>query len=312
MKWILILVLYSSFVFAQEEVSNYQLNTSWGLGESRKVSKVAIKKIVLDGELAQETTTSEDYILTVIDTSLRTTLEFERVYLPLKKEDVEKIQPQDLMPFMIKNIELRMQCLPYKLLIDRSTGLAFEVVNERIYTENIATVISKSIQDFKPFMQDSEEGLADFKEQLSGYLKGSKKNILETVKNQLNELLEPYTYSYPIAETVEKSVVIDQIGNNKEGMGKEVPAMLRLTAEISNEKLTVSTALTYDKSAFLDYMKYSNPAFVNVAAEDLNVVEKKNFSANTKTKWVQEYSSEMLTEIPGIRIIQFNSYYYSK
>lgn len=311
MKWIVIFLLYSSFVFTQEEEPYFQLSTSWKLDETRNVSKVAIKKIFLDDVLAQEATTSSDYKLSVIDTLLRTTVQFEQVYVSLKSNDIAEIPSQELMPFMIENIELRMQCLPYQLLIDRSSGMAFEVVNTAVYDENIEYVITQSMEDFKPLMQESSEGLNEFKSQLADYLKGSKKNILETVLNQLNELLEPYTYSYPLDKTIEKEVVIDRIGTEKKGVGIDVPATLKLDARKSQETLNVSTSLTYDKEAFLEYMKRSNPAFVNVKSGDLNVKEKKEFSANIKSNWVIKYTSEMLTEIPDIRIIQFNSYYFN-
>ena len=311
MKWIVIILLYSSFVFTQDEDPYFQLSTSWELGETRNISKVAIKKIFLDDVLAQETTTSSDYKLSVIDTLLRTTVQFEQVYVSLKSNDIAAIPSQELMQFMIENIELRMQCLPYQLLIDRSSGMAFEVVNTAIYDENIEHVITKSMEDFKPLMQESAEGLNEFKSQLADYLKGSKKNILETVLNELNELLEPYTYSYPLDKTSEKEVVIDRIGTEKEGVGKEVPATLKLDARKNEETLNVSTSLTYDKEAFLEYIKRSNPAFVNVKSGDLNVKEKKEFSADIKSNWVIKYTSEMLTEIPDIRIIQFNSYYFN-
>lgn len=311
MKWIVIFLLYSSFVFTQEEEPYFQLSTSWKLDETRNVSKVAIKKIFLDDVLAQEATTSSDYKLSVIDTLLRTTVQFEQVYVSLKSNDIAEIPSQELMPFMIENIELRMQCLPYQLLIDRSSGMAFEVVNTAVYDENIEYVITQSMEDFKPLMQESSEGLNEFKSQLADYLKGSKKNILETVLNQLNELLEPYTYSYPLDKTIEKEVVIDRIGTEKKGVGIDVPATLKLDARKSQETLNVSTSLTYDKEAFLEYMKRSNPAFVNVKSGDLKVKEKKEFSADIKSNWVIKYTSEMLTEIPDIRIIQFNSYYFN-
>lgn len=311
MKWIVIFLLYSSFVFTQEEEPYFQLSTSWKLDETRNVSKVAIKKIFLDDVLAQEATTSSDYKLSVIDTLLRTTVQFEQVYVSLKSNDIAEIPSQELMPFMIENIELRMQCLPYQLLIDRSSGMAFEVVNTAVYDENIEYVITQSMEDFKPLMQESSEGLNEFKSQLADYLKGSKKNILETVLIQLNELLEPYTYSYPLDKTIEKEVVIDRIGTEKKGVGIDVPATLKLDARKSQETLNVSNSLTYDKEAFLEYMKRSNPAFVNVKSGDLNVKEKKEFSADIKSNWVIKYTSEMLTEIPDIRIIQFNSYYFN-
>lgn len=311
MKWIVIVLLYSSFICAQEDEPHFQLSTSWDLGEKRNVSKVAIKKIFIDAELVQETTNSSDYKLAVIDTLLRTTIQFEQVFVPLKSEQLAAIPSQELMQFMIENIELRMTCLPYQLLIDRSSGIAFEVINAPIYDENIENVISQSMQDFKPLMQQSPEDLTEFKEQLATYLKGSKQNILETITNQLNELLEPYTYSYPINGTIEKEVVIDRIGTVNDGGGKEVPATLQLDASKNQETLNVSTSLTYDKVAFLEYMKRSNPAFINVKSGDLTVKEKKEFSADTKTNWVGKYTSEMLTEIPGIRIIQFNSYYFN-
>lgn len=310
MKWIFI-ILFNPFIFAQVVDSNFQLSTSWELGEKRTVSKVAIKKIFLDGELAQETTNSNDYKLIVIDTLLRSTIQFEQVYQPIKNEELSKIPSQELMQFMIENIELRMKCLPYQLLIDRSSGLAFEVLNDSIYNENIASIISKSIDDFKPVMKESTEGFTEFKEELAGYLAGSKKNILETIINELNELLEPYTYSYPLDKTIEKEVVIDRIGSENEAVSKEVPAILKLEAHKTEEVLTVQTSLSYDKDAFLDYMKHTNPAFINVKSGDLTVKEKKEFSANLKNKWVIKYTSEMLTEIPGIRIIQFNSYYFN-
>ena len=311
MKWIVVFLLFSSFVFTQEEEPYFQLKTSWELCEVRNVSKVAIRKIFLDDVLAQESTASSDYKLTVVDTILRTTIQFEQAYTPLKSEQLNEIPSQELMQFMVENIELRMQCLPYQLIIDRSSGMAFEITNTTIYDESIEGVISQSMEDFKPLMQQSPEGLTEFKDQLATYLKGSKKNILEMVINQLNELLEPYSYSYPLNGTIEKEVVIDRIGTEKEGVGKVVPATLKLDARKSQETLNVSTSLTYDKEAFLEYMKRSNPAFVNVKSGDLNVKEKKEFSANMETKWVEKYTSEMLTEIPGIRIIQFNSYYFN-
>ena len=312
MKWIVIITLISSFAFSQEEDSSFQLNTSWDLNETRNISKVAVKKIFLDNELGKETTTSSDFKITVVDTTLRTTIQFEQIQTPLKEEELIDIPAQELMQFMLENIELRMQCLPYKILIDRSSGAAFEIVNASIYDENIATIIAESMKDFKPVMQDDSDGLPEFKKQLSDYLKGSKKNILETVLNQLNELLEPYTYSYPLNRTTEKEVVIDRIGTENEGVGKEVPATLKLESKKKQEKLNVTTSLVYDKEAFLAYMKHSNPAFINVESEDLTVKEKKEFSANTDTNWVEKYTSEMLTEIPGIRIIQFNLYYFSE
>lgn len=313
MRYLLVLIvtLYSIITFSQDEGSNFKLNTSWGINDERTVSKVGIKKIFLEEVLAKEITTSDDFKLKVIDTALRTTLQFQQIVKPITDKQLEETPQEELMQFMIENIELRMHGLPYHLLIDRSSGLAFEVVNETIYDENIPEIIAESMRDFQSSMQQSEEGLAEFKEQLANYLQASKKSILESIINQLNELLEPYTYTYPLKGTVEKEVVIDRIGGENEVVGKDVPATLTLTARKDQQELKVETSLTYDKAAFLTYMKRANPVFANVHPEELIVKEKKRFTANTQTNWVEKYTSEMLTEIPDIRIIQFNSYYFN-
>lgn len=310
---ILFIFLFSlSFIFSQEELNDedlHQIPTKWKLGEERLVSIVEISYIYFDDTLFSESKTSEDYLLRVIDTTNRTTLLLHHKN-KFKEEEIEHTDHNEMLKSFLTSVEKRMTGLPYELLIDRSTGLAFEVKNTEVYEENLSKVTDEVIDDYKQYM--SQEADTTFKENVMTYLKNSKSNVFDLVIGIANEILEPYSYVFPLNSSLTKKVVIDNISVVETASKQEVPAELFISSEENEETISVNTNLTYDKEAYLKLVKQYNAAFINVKSEDISIIERKSFEVNKNTNWLTTYSSEMLTQVPGAKIVQISTFYFNE
>lgn len=278
------------------------------IDSKRDVVTVNKSVIYMDDEVVSEGTQTNNYRLEILDTAFRTTISYQKqLSEEMKNVDSESIPKDQVIESFIYIAEEKLKCLNYHILVDNSSREPIEFINDSLYDKNIQPITKEILSQFSSLMDDDETERERFAEKTIEYLKMSKKNILESVRLELANILSPYTYQFPSEGSIENEVVIDDIPMFSEVPNNEINAVIKIQSELEGDDITVNSELTYDKERFLKVAKTANPAFNDVKNDELDVIERNSFTANLPSSWLTKYESERIISIPGIKVINVSN-----
>lgn len=286
-----------------------RLSMDMELNSKREIVTATNSKVYLDGEIASDELTSFIYEVTLIDTLYRPTFSFKKRFSDaLAAVDLNQADQQGLIELFVKITEERLKSLTYHIIFDEKSREAVEIINDSVFENNIKGAIEETKQQFADFMEQDEEGTADFVQNLTNYLSKSKRSVLDEVLTEFNELMAPYAYQFPAEGEVKDSVVVNDIPLFSQVPNNEVKAQLTISSNLEKNRLIITSSLDYDKQTFIEVAKRANAAFHELEAKDINIIERNNFEADLVSKWLKKYSSERIISIPGIKVIYVNTY----
>lgn len=286
------------------------INLPFELEINSKKEVISVNKsvIYMDNEVVSEGTQTNNYNLEVLDTAFRTTISYQKQLADdMKNVDAEKIPKDQIIESFIYIAEEKLKCLNYHILVDNTSREPIEFINDSIYDNNIESITKGILNQFSNLMDDDESERERFAEKTMEYLKMSRKNILESIRLELANILSPYTYQFPSEGSIENEVVIDDIPMFSEVPNNEIDAVIKIESELEGDDVTVNSELTYDKEMFLKVAKAANPAFSDVKDDELDVIERNSFTANLPSSWLIKYESERIISIPGIKVINVSN-----
>ena len=309
----LVLVLLSSFwsfiFFAQTNENLFSPEANWKTGDERFVEIVHINYVYIDDSLMSRNKTTTSYTLTVLDTLHRNTITRTTSSVIKVEQLLAETEPSDYLERFVYLAEQRMANLTYHLLMEKTTGEVIEILNPEYYDEQLSKVITQTVTDFNTYIPSMDSSfIADF----TRYMKGSRKNILDEVLDQSNQLFEAYKYTFILNETLEKKTTVSNIKLLENVRATEIPAHFKISAHNDEHVLYVNSWFNYDQEAFLAAAKEVNPIFEDVEPKELELKEKKSFELDLNTNWLLNFSTEIVTGVPGIKIVQTKSIYFTE
>jgi hypothetical protein len=249
--FIVCLLLLGHFTFGQSNVKLHQVKLKWKLGDQKIVHTQSSTKIFIKDSLYNNTEAIGNYRIKVIDTVKYYTLLYASEPNALDIETKSTVPKVDsvITSFanIIKKIEKETQSFQYKLLVDKKTGLAVKVKNSEEFLKTVEQITATMIAELGEKLKKSSMQIDSAKQKVNAYFKLTAPKILETMINQFNYFMQPYSYEFPYNATISQKAKLHNVNALGEFGDVEVPATLTISSKKRDNILTIKTDTDYDK-----------------------------------------------------------------
>jgi hypothetical protein len=305
---IVCLILLSDFIFSQSNARLHTLKPKWKLGDKRSVHSESIIKIFVKDSLLNNTVTTANYSLKVIDTVKYYTLLYSDEPMSLGIESKSSVPGIDTVvnniTELIKKIEKEASTFKYELLVDKTSGQAIKVKNSDTYLKTIEQVAFKILDELGEKMTKTNPSKTDsLKQKVIAYFKIAEPKILETVINQFNYIMEPYSLEFPFNATISQKTMVHDLN----ALGKfgdiEMPAVLTVSSKLRDKLLTIQTETVYDKPFLLEQIKKHYKKMNELSTSDFFTSEKAETIFSTTTSWVISQKSNVVFTLKEVKVL---------
>lgn len=265
------LLLLSNFISGQSNMKLHQIKPKWKLGDQRMVHTESGTKIYIKDSLFNNTKSTSDYSIKVIDTVKNYTLLYSNEPNSIVIETKSSVSKIDSVVSsftdLIKKIEKETNSFKYELLVDKNTGQALEVKNSDKFLRMIEQLASAIIDELGEKLKKSNIQIDSLKQKVIAHFKLVEPKILETMINQFNYIMQPYSYEFPYNSTISQKTMVHDVNALGEFGDVEMPATLAISSKKYNNILTIQTDTDYDKAFLLKQMKmkYKNMSGLTVS-----------------------------------------------
>ncbi len=249
----------------------HQIKPKWKLGDQRMVHTESGTKIYIKDSLFNNTKSTSDYSIKVIDTVKNYTLLYSNEPNSIVIETKSSVSKIDSVVSsftdLIKKIEKETNSFKYELLVDKNTGQALEVKNSDKFLRMIEQLASAIIDELGEKLKKSNIQIDSLKQKVIAHFKLVEPKILETMINQFNYIMQPYSYEFPYNSTISQKTMVHDVNALGEFGDVEMPATLAISSKKYNNILTIQTDTDYDKAFLLKQMKmkYKNMSGLTVS-----------------------------------------------
>lgn len=306
---LLILVLsFSNIVLGQSNKGLYQISPKWKLGDIKRVHTESISKIFIKDSLLNNTRASAEYGIKVIDTIKNYTLLYFNELSPIKIESTSSIPAMDsainILKEITKVIEQESASFKYKILVSKKTGLAFEIKNGDELLKNTDSALSILINELGSKRGKTKTQIDTMQQRATSLSKMNHSKILQTVINQINYIMQPYSYRFSYNSTISQKAMISDVNVLSEFGNIEMPATLTISSkETENNTLTVLTDTDYDKAFVLEQIKKKRKSLGDVKPSDIFLSEKVETVFALGNNWIIKHTSNVNFELKDVKVM---------
>ncbi|WMJ71644.1 hypothetical protein RCC89_00435 [Cytophagaceae bacterium ABcell3] len=257
---LLLLLSFTHKVSAQEE-ELYNIPPIWKLGDKKNVTIEANNQVIVNDSVISNTRSKQKYIIEVIDTSGHYKLLYNfnagETELDFSSEISEIEEMPNMIIELVHNIENQIKDMSYIVNINKETGLAFGIDNEGDLIAHIKSASNNFLQDYAFKMKIPKAKADSLEYKVVSYLTKVKQGLLETTINEVNSILQAYSYSFPINDSIFIETEVYDVNALGGFTGSDFPAIMMIAAELVDEErpLLIKTQLNYDKAFFLEQIK---------------------------------------------------------
>lgn len=289
MKFISLLLLHilvlTGSAAAQQEM---RILPKWKLNESRSVKEENITKVYENGKYTGEYVETTYYTMTVIDTVETYTMDYvlrtggSRNYINKKKREVEDLNE---LKNLYAEVEESMQSLHCQLKIDKSTGLATEIINADEMMTGVKAAINKIViricaeQNVEQPKQDSLIKVLDFVTDLQ------RPYLTQYAINSANTLLEVYSHGFLVGGEITYSVEftpLEMIAGIEEETFDGTMKIRGVRGE--NRQMHVFVKCDYDKTDLVNTLGKLDE-FKGLKTSEISMKTDEEYILDTKTTW---------------------------
>jgi hypothetical protein len=253
------LLFLSIFAFGQSNTKLHQIKPRWRLGDQKSVHTESVSKIFIKDSLFYNTQITANYNIKIIDTVKNYTLQYVNEPNSINVETKSSVSKIDsvvnFLTEITKKIERETSSFKYEILVDKKTGLAFEVKNGDEYLKVIEQSVSSMIDELGEKKGKTKAQIDSMKEKVIAYCKLAEPKILQTQINQFNYIMQPYSYVFPYNSSVSQKAMIHDVNALGEFGNIEMPAVLTISSKQSDNTLIIKTNTDYDKDFLLEQIK---------------------------------------------------------
>lgn len=301
------LLLLFNFIFSQSNTQLHQIKPKWKSGDQKRVHTESLSKIFIKDSLFNNTATTANYSIQVIDTVKNYTLlysnESKSLDIETKSSDSKLDSVVNFFTEIIKKIERETNAFKYELLVNKNTGQAFKVTNSDKYLKVIEQVASTMIDELGAKKGKTNTQIDSMKQKVIAYFKLAEPKILETTINQFNYIMQPYSYTFPYNSTVSYKAMIHDVNALGEFGDIEMPAVLTVRSKQYDNSLTIQTDTDYDKDFLLEQIKKKYKSMSNLAASDISLSEKVETKFTTTNSWMVSHKSSVVFKTKEVKVI---------
>lgn len=271
------------------------------------VHTVTRNQIFIKDSLINNTEAISNYSLKIIDTAKYFTLLYANEPNSLDIASKSTIPEADtvinLMTNLIKRIEKESEAFKYELLVDKNTGLAFKVKNAEQFSKMITKLTGAMIAELAVKMRKSGTQVDSLKQKVSAHLKLAEPKIFETIVNQFNYLMQPYSYEFPYNKTISQKAMIQDVNALGTFGGIEMPATLTITSKKDKNVLTIQTDTDYDKDFLLEQIKKKYKNMSKLTASDIFMSEKNDATFAVTNGWINSHRSNVVFMTKEVKVV---------
>ncbi len=301
------LLLLSNFTFGQSQTHLYQIKPKWKLGDQKTVHTKSVSKVYIKDSLLNNTEATGNYSIKVIDTVKNYTLLYSNepnaIDIETKSSNATVDSVLNFFSGIIKKMQEETKAFKYELSVDKNTGQAIEVKNGDKYLELIQQVTSRMIDELGEKKGKTKTEIDSLKQKAIAYSKLLEPKILETVINEFNYIVQPYTYTFPINSTVSQKTMVHDVNAMGEFGDIEMPAILTISSKKYNNSLTIQTDTDYDKDFLLEQIKKKHKNMSDLTTSDIFLSEKEETVFTTTTGWVVSHKSNVVFKMKEVKVM---------
>ncbi|MFT3912419.1 MAG: hypothetical protein QM737_23530 [Ferruginibacter sp.] len=301
------LLLPCNFVLGQSDMKLHKIKPEWKLGDQKIVHTASSTKIFVKDSLFNTTEATANYSIEVIDTVKNYTLLYSNEPNSMDietKASVPKIDSAvNFFTDIIKKLEKETNSFKYELLVDKSTGQALKVKNSDAFLKTIQQFASTMIDELGEKMKKSSIQVDSIKQKVVTYFKSAEPKILETMTNQFNYIMQPYTYEFPYNSTISQKTMVHDVNALGEFGDVEIPATLTISSKKHDNILMIQTDTDYDKDFLLALIKKKYSSMSDLTASDIFLSEKEETTFTTTNGWVVSHKSNVVFTTKEVKVI---------
>jgi hypothetical protein len=285
----------------------HHIKPKWKLGDQKMVHTESGTKIFIKDSLFNNTEATANYSIKVIDTVKNYTLLYSNEPNSLDIETTSSIPKIDsvvnVFTDIIKKIENETNSFKYELLVDKNTGQAFKVKNSDTFLKMTEQLTSTMIDELGEKMKKSNIQIDSIKQKVSAHFKLEEPKILETMINQFNYIMQPYSYEFPYNSTISQKAMIHDVNALGEFGGIEMPAILTISSKQHDSSLTIQSDTDYDKGFLLEQIKKKYKNMSDLTTSDIFLSEKVETIFTTKNSWMVSHKSDVVFTMKEVKVI---------
>jgi len=285
----------------------HQIKPKWKLGDQKIVHTESSTKIFIKDSLFNNTETTSNYNIKVIDTVKNYTLVYSNEPNSIDIETKSSIPKIDsavnFFTDIIKKLEKETNSFKYELLVDKKTGQAFKVKNSDEYLKTIEQLTVAMIDELGEKIKKSNIQIDSIKQKITAYFKLAEPKILETMINQFNYIMQPYSYEFPYNSTISQKTMVHDVNALGEFGDIEVPATLTISSKKQDNILTIQTDTDYDKDFLLEQIKKKHNNMSNITASEIFLSEKEEATFTTTNGWIVSHKSDIVFKMKEVKVI---------
>ncbi len=305
--FVICLLLLVNVTFGQSNVKLHQVKIKWKLGDQKIVHTKSSTKIFIKDSLINNTEAIGNYRIKVIDTVKYYTLlyasEPNALDIETKSTGPKVDSVVTSLTNIIKKIEKETQSFQYQLLVDKKTGLAVKVKNSEEFLKTVEQITASMIAELGEKLQKSSMQIDSAKQKVNAYFKLAEPKILETMINQFNYLMQPYSYEFPYNATISQKAMVHDVNGLGGFGGVEMPATLTISSKKSNNILTIQTDTDYDKELVLAQIKKKYKNMGTLTTSDIFLSEKAEATFTVTSGWIISHKSDVVFITKEVKVV---------
>lgn len=291
LKLSLFFASFVAFVLTSWAQSEMRILPKWKLNESRSVKEENMTKVYENGKYTGEYVETTYYTMTVIDTVETYTMDYvmrtggSRNYINKKKQEVKEVEELNELKNLYAEVEESMQSLHCQLKIDKSTGLATELLNADEMMAGVRAAVDKIViricaeQHVEQPKQDSIIKILNFLTDLQ------RPRLMQYAINSANTLLEVYSHGFIVGGEITYAVEftpLEMIAGMEEETFDGTMKIRGVKGE--NRQMHVFVKSEYDRTDLFNTLSKLDE-FKGLKASEINMKTDEEYIMDTKTTW---------------------------
>lgn len=285
----------------------HQIKPKWKLGDRRTVYTNSGTKIYIKDSLINNTEATASYNIKIIDTVTYYTLLYSNDTNSMDIETKSNTPKIDSLvnsfTEIIKKIEKGTNSFKYELIVDKNTGQALKVKNSDKFLKVIEQLTSTMIDELDEKIKKSNIQIDSIKQKVIAYFKLAEPKILETMLNQFNYIMQPYSYEFPYNSAISQKAMVHDVNALGEFGDVEFPATLSISSKKHDNTLTIQTGTDYDKDFLLEEIKKKHKNMSNLTTSDIFLSEKAKATFSTTNGWIVSHKSNVVFKMKEVKVI---------
>lgn len=310
MKQLTVFIFFSivQLGYSQSENDPEYVTVNWNVGTEKTIYQSDSTVIYQSDSVFLSSGTNSNYKIKIVskqDTVYEVL--FKQIILDpdfnIESEQINTSSIEEMMQIMINELQQKFSGFEYSFLVDKNTGMAFDVKNQgelgKAIEEMILAVLDRYASTSKMNLDENKKN--QIKSKVSELMHEKMVPIMNTMMNSFNYIFQAYCFPYSLNQTyiLETMVYdIDEVSNGN----TENAANIIINSSLKNSKLNIDYKYDYDKeSAYKQYI-VSKGKKEQIPIDQFEIEERVVANFDIKSSWITDSTSIAKVKMGNIRV----------